>query len=179
MPTFYAQTPIIPASRWRRFACMLYEGVLLFAVVFLAGYLFDTLTQSRSGLTLRTSRQIFLFVVIGFYFVSCWRLGGQTLPMKTWNVKLLNSKGNTPNTSRLIARYLLLWPIPLIFMALLKGLSFMLNEAAVDWLLIFAPFTVFIWSWFDPNKQFLHDRLLQTALVMVPKHQAPSSKNPK
>jgi len=35
-----------PPGRLRRFACMMYEGVLLFAVVFLAGYLFDTLTQS-------------------------------------------------------------------------------------------------------------------------------------
>src|SRR5690606_24749749 len=54
------RTALVP-SRWRRFASMMYEGVLLFAVVFLAGYLFDTLTQSRSGLTLRTLRQIALF----------------------------------------------------------------------------------------------------------------------
>jgi len=43
-------------SRLRRFACMMYEGVLLFAVVFLASYLFDTLTQSRHALVLRHGR---------------------------------------------------------------------------------------------------------------------------
>jgi hypothetical protein len=36
-------------TRLRRFASMMYEGVLLFAVVFLADYLFDTLTQSKHG----------------------------------------------------------------------------------------------------------------------------------
>ena len=37
--TLLDQTP----NRLRRFACMMYEAVLLFGVVFLAGYLMDTL----------------------------------------------------------------------------------------------------------------------------------------
>ena len=48
---------------------MVYEGVLLFAVVFLADYLFDTLTQSKHGLMLRSTRQAWLFLVIGGYFL--------------------------------------------------------------------------------------------------------------
>ena len=32
---------------------MMYEAVLLFGVVFLAGYLLDTLTQSKNALELR------------------------------------------------------------------------------------------------------------------------------
>ena len=71
------QTP----NRLRRFACMMYEAVLLFGVVFLAGYLMDTLTQSRNALELRPLRQAWLFVAIGAYFVLCWRRRGQTLPM--------------------------------------------------------------------------------------------------
>ncbi len=49
----------------RRFASMVYEAMLLFAVVFVAGYLFDTLTQSRNALMLRHARQAWLFVVVG------------------------------------------------------------------------------------------------------------------
>src|SRR5690606_42131994 len=56
-------------SRLRRFACMMYEAVLLFGVVFLAGYLFDTLTQSKHALMLRHARQAWLFLAIGAYFV--------------------------------------------------------------------------------------------------------------
>src|SRR5690606_41760852 len=69
-------TATVP-SRMRRFASMLYEGVLPFAVVFLAGYWLDTLPQSRSVLTLRGLRQGVLFLDIGGYFVRCWRYGGQ------------------------------------------------------------------------------------------------------
>lgn len=58
-----ATLPSTP-SRLRRFACMMYEGVLLFGVVFLAGYLFDTLTQSRHALALRHTRQAWLFLVM-------------------------------------------------------------------------------------------------------------------
>src|SRR5690606_28103419 len=105
-------TAAVP-SRWRRFASMMYEGVLLFGVVFLAGYLFDTLTQSRSGLTLRGVRQGVLFLAIGVYFIMCWRYTGQTLPMKTWNIRLVDRNGRTPPLKRLILRYVLLWPIPL------------------------------------------------------------------
>src|SRR3546814_18464097 len=61
-------------SLWRRFASMMYEGILLFGVIFLASYLFDTLTQSRSGMTLRHGRQAVVFIAIGIYFIMCWRV---------------------------------------------------------------------------------------------------------
>jgi len=80
-------------SRGRLFASMMYEGVLLFAVTFLAGYLFDTLTQSRHGLVLRGTRQIWLFLAIGAYFFICWRRNGQTLPMKAWHIRLQSTAG--------------------------------------------------------------------------------------
>ena len=106
---FLDETP----NRLRRFACMMYEAVLLFGVVFLAGYLMDTLTQSRNALALRPLRQAWLFVAIGAYFVLCWRRRGQTLPMKTWNIRLVDRDGNPPSTARLILRYVLAWPLVL------------------------------------------------------------------
>ncbi len=45
----------------RRMACFTYEGVLLFGVVMIAGYLFSTLTQQRHALTGRHGLQFFLF----------------------------------------------------------------------------------------------------------------------
>lgn len=157
-------TAAVP-SRWRLFASMMYEGVLLFAVVFLAGYLLDTLTQSRSGLTLRSLRQGVLFVAIGVYFVMCWRYGGQTLPMKTWNIRLVDRDGQTPPLKRLILRYVLLWPIPLLAALLVQGASYLTGHRSTDLLIVFAPFALFFWTWIDPERQFLHDRLLGTRLV--------------
>jgi len=169
-PSSRHSSPLVQAgytypSRRRRFASMMYEGVLLFAVVFLAGYLFDSLTQSRSGLTLRSVRQGVLFVAIGVYFVLCWRHGGQTLPMKTWNIRLLDRNGKVPVLSRLILRYVLIWPIPLVAALLVQSASRATGYASTDLLIVFAPFALFIWTWFDPEGQFAHDRLLGTRLV--------------
>ena len=49
-----AHDPMSPAlaapSLPRRMACWLYEGLLMFGVVFIAGYLFGTLSQTRNAM---------------------------------------------------------------------------------------------------------------------------------
>jgi uncharacterized RDD family membrane protein YckC len=129
-------------GRWRRFACMMYEAILLFGVVFTAEYLFDTLTQSKHALALREWRQLWLFVVIGVYFIVSWRLGGQTLAMKTWGIRLVDRDGSKIGLGKSLARYVLCWPVTL------TGLGF-------------------VWTCFDRDKQFPHDRLLGTRLIMT------------
>jgi uncharacterized RDD family membrane protein YckC len=168
-------TPPAFVSRRRRFACMMYEGVLLFGVVFLASYLFDTLTQSRSGLTLRHARQLILFFAIGLYFVACWRLKGQTLPMKTWHVRLVDVTQATPSLGRLVARYLLAWIMPLLAALAVLLISQATGYSSTDLFVVFAPFAGFIWTWFDRDGQFLHDRVLGTRLVDAPRRRPASA----
>ncbi|KCV24985.1 RDD family protein [Bordetella pertussis H934] len=148
---------------------MMYEGVLLFGVVFIASYLFDTLTQSKHGLMLRDGRQVWLFLVIGLYFVLCWRRRGQTLPMKTWNIRLVDRDGQPPSTPRLVLRYVLAWPLPLGAAALVWLASSLTGWRSVDMFIVLAPFAIFAWSWVDPDGQFLHDRLLGTRLRNAPR----------
>ena len=62
----------------RRMACWLYEGMLLFGVVFISGYLFGALSQTRHALNNRHALQAFLFVIFGIYFTWFWARG-QTL----------------------------------------------------------------------------------------------------
>ena len=151
------------ASRWRRFSCMLYEAVLLFGVVFLADYLFDTLTQSRHALMFRELRQAWLFVAIGAYFVLSWRYG-QTLPMKTWNIRLVDRTGVAPTLARRIIRYVLAWIPVLLAVAMVWAARELSGLPAVLSFIVFAPMAIFVWSWFDPEGQFLHDRILGTRL---------------
>jgi uncharacterized RDD family membrane protein YckC len=73
-------------------ACWLYEGLLLFGVVFVAGYLFGTLTQTRNALNNRHELQFFVFVVVGVYFGWFWSKG-QTLAMKTWHIRVVDRQG--------------------------------------------------------------------------------------
>ena len=55
---------VTPSLR-RRMACWLYEGMLLFGVVFITGYLFSTLSQTRHALDNRHGLQAFVFLVFG------------------------------------------------------------------------------------------------------------------
>lgn len=143
---------------------MLYEGVLLFGVVFLADYLFDTLTQSTHALMWRHLRQVWLFVAIGAYFVISWRYG-QTLPMKTWHLRLQDAQGRIPSVGFRMARYALAW-VPVLTAA---GVVWLLHRStgfpAINLLIVFTPFAGFVWSWFDRDGLFLHDRLLGTRIV--------------
>ena len=76
----------------RRMACWLYEGMLLFGVLFIADYLFSTLSQTRHALENRLPQQLFLFLVLGIYFVWFWSRG-QTLAMKTWHIRIVDRQG--------------------------------------------------------------------------------------
>ena len=88
---------------------MVYEAMLLFGVIFTAGWLFSTLLQQRHALYLRGALQDWLFLVLGIYFTWFWTHGGQTLAMKTWRIRLVAADGRPVNIWRAMARYLLAW----------------------------------------------------------------------
>ena len=46
--------------------------------------------------TQRTLLQLALFVVIGTYFVFCWTRTGQTLALKAWRLKVVDSVAGPP-----------------------------------------------------------------------------------
>jgi uncharacterized RDD family membrane protein YckC len=146
----------------RRMACWLYEGVLLFGVVFIAGYLFSSLSQTRNAMDNRHPLMAFLFVVLGIYFVWFWTRG-QTLAMKTWHIRLVDRDGRAASQPRALSRYLFAW---LWFLPPLAGtlvLSASGRETAVlvvGWVIFWA-----LASRLHPQKQFLHDALAGTRLI--------------
>lgn len=152
------QTP----SLKRRMACWLYEGILLFGVVFVSGYLFGTLSQTRHAMDNRHALQAFVFIVFGIYFVWLWSKG-QTLAMKTWHIRVLDRAGRQLTQSRALLRYLWswLWFLPPLGVAwwftLGPGQSLVL---VLGWVAIWA-----ILSRFHPRGQFWHDALAGTQLV--------------
>ena len=125
-----------------RLISLAYEGVLLFAILFVASYLFLSLARdAQSGLP-RLAFQIYVLAVCGAYFVFCWARGGQTLPMKTWRIRLVTGQGDSLAVSRALQRYLLAVP------CMLSGIGV-------------------LWALFDRDRQFLHDRLAKTCIVRV------------
>ena len=87
---------------------------------------------------------IYIFAVLGMYFLWYWRRGGQTLAMQTWKLRIVNIDGNPVSLRQGWLRYALAWPSVLLFGA---GL---------------------LWALIDKDKQFLHDRLAGTRIVLLP-----------
>lgn len=146
----------------RRMACWLYEGLLLFGVVFIAGYLFSALSQSRHALDNRHPLQAFVFVVFGIYFTWFWSKG-QTLAMKTWHIRLVDRAGQPVSQPRALLRYLLCWlwflP-PLAFVAPYGLSSGEVTVLTLGWITVWA-----LLSRFHPQRQFWHDAWAGTRLV--------------
>ena len=144
-------------------ACWLYEGMLLFAVVFLAGWLFSTLGQMRDAMDARrTLLQAFLFVVFGIYFAWFWAKG-QTLAMKTWNIRVVDRSGQPISQKRALLRYACCW---LWFLPPLAVLA-PLNPSGRETIVVLLGW-VALWSLlsrFHPQQQFWHDALAGTRLV--------------
>ena len=152
-------------SLLRRMACWLYEGILLFGVIFIAGYLFGTLSQTRNAMNNRNALQAFLLVVIGIYFVWFWAKG-QTLAMKTWNIRLVDSSGNAVTQPRALLRYALSWVWFLPPLLGCNAFGLRASETVVitiGWIVLWA-----IASRLQPNRQFWHDVWAGTQLINAP-----------
>jgi uncharacterized RDD family membrane protein YckC len=154
--------PLIAPSLRRRLACLLYEGLLLFGVVFVAAYLFGTLSQSRNAIDNRHALQAFLFVVFGIYFTWFWS-NGQTLAMKTWHIRVVDVQGRPLTQRRALGRYLLSWLWFLPPLAAIAPFHLSGGESAViivGWVAVWA-----VLSRFHPQQQFWHDALAGTRLI--------------
>jgi|SRR5688572_23932594 uncharacterized RDD family membrane protein YckC len=161
-----AADPLMAPSLRRRMACWLYEGMLLFAVAFVATWLFSTLGQMRSGIDPRRVLLIgFLFVIFGIYFGWFWAKG-QTLAMKTWNIRVVDRAGQPLSQGRALLRYLCSWLWFLPPLAVLAPFKPTGGETAVlvlGWVAVWA-----VLSRFHPQRQFWHDALAGTRLVPSP-----------
>lgn len=142
---------------------MLYEGTLVFGIAMGAGLVFSISTGMRSGMDPRRPLLLmFLVVVLGIYFVWCW-VRGQTLAMKTWNIRVVDRLGRPVSQLRAIFRYACCWVWvlpPLAFVAPMKLSAGGMTGALLGWITLLA-----LASNFHPQRQFWHDVLAGTRLV--------------
>ncbi|MGE5524784.1 MAG: RDD family protein [Rhodospirillaceae bacterium] len=128
----------------RRVLCLFYETFLLIAVAFGATLALLLLFHLSDAHAPRAAVQAYLLLVCACYFVPQWR-AGQTLPMKTWRIRVVTSAGEPLTTQRALVRYVC---------------------SIVTWVLVG---TGFLWALIDRDGQFLHDRLAGTRLIAVPR----------
>ncbi|WP_297478745.1 RDD family protein [Ferrovum sp.] len=118
-----------------RLISWVYEVFLVAGVLIAATLPFVRLTHYALHPEWREWYRLYLFGVVGFYFSWFWHRSGQTIPMRTWHLQLLDSTGHPPSWGKAFLRYVLAIP------GYLTGISLL-------WVLV------------DKEGQFLHDRLL-------------------
>ncbi len=148
-------------------AAFVYEGVLLFGVVMVAGLVFALLTQQRHALQHREAGMAFVFLVLALYFVLFWSRSGQTLAMKTWQVRLVSVDGAPVSPRRALLRFLAAWVwfLPALAIAWLAGWN---SGAPLAALLLGGVVVYALASFAHPQRQFWHDALCGTQLVRTP-----------
>ena len=127
----------------RRLLSMLYESLMLVAVLFIASFIFHLLFRDTGSILFRPLFQIYLLVIAGMYFIWFWTHGGQTLPMQTWKLRVVAADGQRLHFKQALARYLF------------AVIGFFLLGCGI------------IWALFDRDHQFLHDRLAGTRIENV------------
>lgn len=131
------------ATLKRRLISLLYEALIL-TVILLAGTLpVVMLTRTWEPAAARATLQVWLVILCGCFYVWQWAGTGQTLPMKTWKLRVVSKDGSPVNHARALVRY--------------AGALASLATLGLG----------FAWALVDRDGQFLHDRLAGTRLVMA------------
>lgn len=134
-----ARTPTLG----RRLLCLIYDALLLVALILFAGGVAAAISQLLSPDHIRLITQATILTICPGYFAWQWIHGGQTLPMKTWRIRLESTDGGA------------ITPTQALFRSALAVIGYLLIGISVFWTLV------------DRDRQFLHDRLSGTRLSRI------------
>jgi uncharacterized RDD family membrane protein YckC len=138
------------AGVWRRFGAMLYDSLLVLALLMATTAAFlpltggEAITSDRVGPLEYLYQCALLTVIIGF-FGWFWTRRGQTMGMMAWRLKIERADGSTLTWSDVLKR---------------------LAAACVA----LAPLALgYFWIWIDRDHLAWHDRWTHTRVVVLPK----------
>lgn len=134
------ETDFEPCGLGRRLLAMLYDALVLVAILLLATAL--ALLAGSGAVTAGRDPFFTLYLVLVWflYLALCWRLG-MTVGMRAWRIRIKTSEGGKPGWAACLVRF-----VVSLLAAAPAGLGF--------W-----------WSLFDPGRRTWHDIASGTCLV--------------
>ena len=130
----------------RRLAAIMYDTLLILALLFLATTPFIAV---RGGEAVESGEnfvyRVVVVLVIYVFFVGFWSYSGRTLGMQSWRLQLQDDHGQVPSVARASLRF---------FAAIISLLPLGLG---------------FLWQLWDPQHLTWHDRISKTRLICYPK----------
>jgi uncharacterized RDD family membrane protein YckC len=140
------ETATTPPGFFRRLGAMLYDSLLLLAILIMVSFPYVWLTGgAEQGFFVHTLYRIYLLAISFLFFGGFWVRGGQTLGMRTWNIKVVRTDGGPVTWAIALRRFILA-----LISLLCLGLGF-------------------FWILFDRDKLAWHDRWSGTKLIRMPK----------
>ncbi|MDG2088075.1 MAG: RDD family protein [Arenicellaceae bacterium] len=131
----------------KRIIIMVYDGLLLAALVMLFFVPFLAVPDTwESTLPGKLFKQLYLVSISYGFFVSFWCKGGQTLGMKSWHLRLVDTDGNPVSFKAANIRYV---------------------SAILSWALLGIGY---LWILVDKDNLTLHDKLSGTRIVVLKKN---------
>ena len=164
MPIIPDAASALPCPLWRRLLALVYDLLIVVAIVMVVGLLCQLAT---GGQLIRTDGQAVIPVwyrplqglVVSAYFISSWLRGGQTVGMRPWHIRLIARDGGNPTLQQAVLRVLVAAaPMLVLMLAPTLGLHATLWTLLVVWAAWFAVALI------DPRRRALHDIVAATEL---------------
>ena len=175
-----AEQPVI-AKAGTRLIAMLYDGMLILAMLFFVQMLLIVLGTKMLGLAGTDMKQAatlplwyrnvvqipaFVIILVGFYGVF-WRKAGQTLGMQTWRLKTMNRDGSLLTWRQSMLRILAACALPVVC----GMLGYLIHQSVgALYLSMFIGLLFNYWfSWVNKQGLAVHDLLSNTITMKMPK----------
>ncbi|SEP11091.1 Uncharacterized membrane protein YckC, RDD family [Luteibacter sp. UNC138MFCol5.1] len=152
-----------PAPAWRRLAAIVYDLLLVVAIVMVVGLVAQFATGGRlvdaHGQIVAWWYRPLQGLAIGGYFLWSWVRGGQTLGMRPWRIRVSDANGRAVTWRRGLLR-LVVAAAPLALLAVypLTSVRIALWAPLVAWALWLLP------SFVDTRRRALHDIVARTEI---------------
>lgn len=160
-------TTDLPCPLWRRLLALVYDLLIVVAIVMVVGLLCQlvtggTLIGTGAKVVVPMWYQALQVLVVAAYFISSWRRGGQTVGMRPWRIQVTRDDGGQPTLQQTVIRALVAGaPLVLLLLNSVIGLRPTLWTLLVVWTGWFAV------ALFDPRRRAIHDLAAHTEIRLL------------